>query len=87
MEITKGISRKIKKGINMSKQTAVNWLIDKIYFERVEVNRELLDQAIKIEKKQNFKTWNNALEELQDLQDATKLSNERGSPPLTMAIK
>ena len=68
MEITKGISRKIKKGINMSKQTAVNWLIDKIYFERVEVNRELLDQAIKIEKQQHFKTWNNALEELQDFE-------------------
>jgi hypothetical protein len=36
----------------MSKQTAVNWLIDKIYFERVEVNRELLDKAIEMEKQQ-----------------------------------
>ena len=53
MEITKRISRKIKKRIIMSKQmTAVNWLIDKIYFQRVTVNRELLDQAIEIEKQQ-----------------------------------
>jgi hypothetical protein len=36
----------------MSKQTAVEWLIDKIYFEQVEVNRELLDQAIDMEKQQ-----------------------------------
>ena len=34
------------------KQTAVEWLIDKIYFTRVEVNRELLDQAIEMEKQQ-----------------------------------
>ena len=36
----------------MSKQTAVNWLIDKIYFKYVIVNRKLLDQAIEIEKQQ-----------------------------------
>ena len=36
----------------MSKQTAVNWLIDKIYFNQVEVNRELLDQALEMEKEQ-----------------------------------
>ena len=53
MAITKGISRKIKKRIIMSKQmTAVEWLIDKIYFQRVTVNRELLDQAIEMEKQQ-----------------------------------
>ena len=52
MAITKGISRKVKKGIIMKKQTAVEWLIDMIYFTRVEVNRELLDQAIEMEKEQ-----------------------------------
>ena len=36
----------------MSKQTAVNWLIDKIYFKYVIVNRKLLDQAIEMEKQQ-----------------------------------
>lgn len=41
----------------MSKQTAVNWLIDKIYFEQVEVNRELLDQAIEMEKQQIEKAF------------------------------
>ena len=34
------------------KQIAVEWLIDKIYFQQVTVNRELLDQAKKIEKQQ-----------------------------------
>ena len=52
MEITKRISRQIKKRIIMSKQTAVEWLIDKIYFQRVTVNRELLDQALEMEKQQ-----------------------------------
>jgi hypothetical protein len=41
----------------MSKQTAVNWLIDKIYFNQVEVNRELLDQAIEMEKNQIEKAF------------------------------
>lgn len=37
----------------MNKQmTAVEWLIDKIYFKQVQVNRELLDQALELEKKQ-----------------------------------
>ena len=36
----------------MKKQTAVEWLIDMIYFTRVEVNRELLDQAKEMEKQQ-----------------------------------
>ena len=30
MEIAKGISRKVKKGNEMSKQTAVEWLLDEI---------------------------------------------------------
>ena len=36
----------------MSKQTAVEWLIEQIYFKQVEVNRELLDQAKEMEKQQ-----------------------------------
>jgi hypothetical protein len=36
----------------MSKQTAVEWLIEQIYFKQVEVNRELLDQALEMEKQQ-----------------------------------
>ena len=37
----------------MSKQmTAVNWLIDKIYFKYVIVNRKLLDQAIEMDMEQ-----------------------------------
>ena len=36
----------------MSKQTAVEWLIEQIYFKQVEVNRELLDQAKEMEKNQ-----------------------------------
>jgi hypothetical protein len=42
----------------MSKQTAVEWLIDKIYFKQVEVNRELLDQAIEMEKNQIIDAFN-----------------------------
>jgi hypothetical protein len=43
----------------MSKQkTAVNWLIDKIYFKQVEVNRELLDQALEMEKQQIIDAFN-----------------------------
>ena len=34
------------------KKAAVEWLIDKIYFTQVEVNRELLDQALEMEKQQ-----------------------------------
>ena len=41
----------------MSKQTAVEWLIDKIYFKQVEVNRELLDQALEMEKQQTIDAW------------------------------
>jgi hypothetical protein len=36
----------------MSKQTAVEWLIEQIYFKQVDVNRELLDQALEMEKQQ-----------------------------------
>jgi hypothetical protein len=37
----------------MNKQmTAVEWLIDKIYFKQVQVNRELLEQALEMEKQQ-----------------------------------
>ena len=37
----------------MNKQmTAVEWLIDKIYFKQLQINRELLDQALELEKKQ-----------------------------------
>jgi hypothetical protein len=32
--------------------TAVEWLIDKIYFKQVQVNRELLEQALEMEKQQ-----------------------------------
>ena len=42
----------------MSKLTAVEWLIDKIYFKQVEVNRELLDQAIEMEKQQTIDACN-----------------------------
>jgi hypothetical protein len=42
----------------MSKQTAVNWLIKQIYFKQVDVNRELLDQAIETEKQQIIDAFN-----------------------------
>lgn len=41
----------------MGKQTAVEWLIDKIYFKQVEVNRELLNQALEMEKQQIIDAW------------------------------
>jgi hypothetical protein len=42
----------------MSKEmTAVEWLVDKIYFKQVHVNRELLDQAIEMEKQQIIDAW------------------------------
>jgi len=42
----------------MSKQTAVEYLIDKIYFKQVEVSRELLDKAIETEKQQIIDAFN-----------------------------
>ena len=50
MEIAKRISRKIKKGIIMSKQTAVEWLY-KLSKER-ELDKFDLDQAKEMEKQQ-----------------------------------
>ena len=41
----------------MSKHTAVEWLIEQIYFKQVEVNRELLDQALEMEKNQIEKAF------------------------------
>jgi hypothetical protein len=40
------------------KGTAVEWLIDKIYFKQVEANRELLDQALEMEKQQIINSFN-----------------------------
>ena len=46
MEITKRISRQIKKGIIMSKQTAMNWLKQQshnvwVFFARIRTKKEL----------------------------------------------
>ena len=46
MEITKGISRQIKKGKIMSKQTAMNWLKQQshnvwVFFARIKTKKEL----------------------------------------------
>ena len=55
----------------MSKQTAVNWLIEQIYFKQVEVNRELLDQALEMEKNQINKACYDGYyqEELYDIRE------------------
>ena len=46
MEITKRISRQVKKGIIMSKQTAMNWLKQQchnvwVFFARIKTKKEL----------------------------------------------
>jgi predicted secreted protein len=42
----------------MSKQTAVEWLIEQIYFKQIEVKRELFEQAIETEKQQIIDAFN-----------------------------
>jgi predicted secreted protein len=42
----------------MRKQTSVEWLIEQIYFKQVDVNKELLEQAIETEKQQIIDAFN-----------------------------
>ena len=50
----------------MNKQmTAVEWLIDKIYFKQVQVNRELLDQALEMEKQQIIDAYTQGSDDLE----------------------
>ena len=53
------------------KQTAVEWLIEQIYFKQAEVNRELLDQALEMEKQQINKACYDGYyqEELYDIRE------------------
>ena len=52
MEITKGISRKIKKRIIMSKQTAVEFLADNLHYLHSTKWNDILEQAKEMEKQQ-----------------------------------
>ena len=52
MAITKGISRKIKKGIIMSKQTAVEFLLEKFKSQNTLLFADDWEQAKEMEKQQ-----------------------------------
>jgi hypothetical protein len=60
MEITKGISRKVKKRIIMNKKTAVEWLEELIECGAdLDVIKKVIPRAKEMEKQQIIDAWGN----------------------------
>ena len=67
MEITKRISRQVKKRIIMSKQTAVEWLADNIHYLHSTKWNDIIQQAKEMEKQQIIDAYNQGSDDLENL--------------------
>lgn len=94
MAITKGISRKIKKGINMSKQTAVDFLVDVIFTPSgIVITKQnnpnlfkLLEQAKEMEKQQKAKDWQEGYNACEFHNDYENLKKKQMNNPFKIKL-